>query len=234
MRFPSPLHHGSLLKRYKRFLCDVSLDDGQILTAHCPNPGAMTGLQDPGAAVCLSVSDNPKRKLPYGLELVTAEGGWVGINAAFANRIVEEALQEKKIPECASYDHIRPEVRYGQKSCVDFLLESSDSQQPACYLEVKNVHLKRQQGLAEFPDSVTARGARHLEDLAAMVQAGHRAILFYLVQRMDCERFSIAKDIDPHYASTFEHALKHGVETMCYDCDVSPEGIRLRRRLEIL
>ncbi len=167
MHFPSPLVRGTLIRRYKRFLADVTLETGEILTAHCANPGAMTGLAMPGLPVWLSKSDDPKRKLAYSLELVELPTGIVGINTAHPNRIVGEALRARAIPELGAYDGIRAEVKYAEKSRVDFLLTAEGL--PDCYLEVKNVHLVRAAGLAEFPDSVTTRGARHLADLARMV-----------------------------------------------------------------
>lgn len=234
MQFDPPLTPARLIRRYKRFLADVEMTDGSMETVHCPNPGAMTGLQDPGAEVWLSRSDNPKRKLPLGLELVQADGALVGINAGFANRIVSEALAEGRVPELAEWDQVRAEVRYGQKSRVDFLLSDSRGGQPDCYVEVKNVHLMRQPGLAEFPDSVTSRGARHLAELADMVRAGHRAFLFYLVQRTDCEAFRVAADIDPDYAAAFREAQAAGVGTFCYDCSITRDGIVLKRSLPVL
>lgn len=225
MQFSSPLVSGILLRRYKRFLADVALETGETVTAHCANPGAMTGLNMPGLPVWLSKSDDPKRKLAYSLELVELPTGLVGINTAHPNRIVAEALRHKAIPELAAYESVRPEVRYGEKSRVDFLLTGTGL--PDCYLEIKNVHLVREAELAEFPDAVTARGARHLADLAAMVAAGHRAVMLYLVQRADCTHFCLAHDIDPAYAAAFATARAAGVEALCYTTTLTPEAIVL-------
>lgn len=231
MLFPSPLMRGTLIKRYKRFLADVTLDTGEIITAHCANPGAMTGLDMPGLPVWLSRSDNPKRKLAHSLELVELPSGIVGINTAHPNRIVAEALAARAIPELAAYDRIRPEARYAEKSRVDFLLSADGL--PDCYLEVKNVHLMRREGLAEFPDSVTARGARHLADLASMVALGHRAMMLYLVQRADCTGFALAADIDTAYASGFRKAREAGVEALCYATVITRKAITLGGPLPI-
>lgn len=231
MRFPSPLIRGTLLKRYKRFLADVILESGEAITAHCANPGAMTGLNMPGLPVWLSKSDDPKRKLAHSLELVELPTGIVGINTAHPNRIVAEALAARAIPELAAYDCVRPEVRYAEKSRVDFLLTGEGL--PDCYLEVKNVHLVRDAGLAEFPDSVTLRGARHLADLSRMVREGHRAAMLYLVQRADCTRFALAADIDPAYSAAFNAARAQGVEAMCYTTTLSSEHIVLGQPLPI-
>ncbi|WP_332716585.1 DNA/RNA nuclease SfsA [Pelagibacterium mangrovi] len=231
MRFPSPLIRGTLVKRYKRFLADVILESGEAITAHCANPGAMTGLNMPGLPVWLSKSDDPKRKLAHSLELVELPTGIVGINTAHPNRIVAEALAARAIPELAAYDCARPEVRYAEKSRVDFLLTGEGL--PDCYLEVKNVHLVRDAGLAEFPDSVTLRGARHLADLARMVREGHRAAMLYLVQRADCTRFALAADIDPAYAAAFKAARAQGVEALCYTTTLSSEHIVLGQPLPI-
>lgn len=225
MIFPSPLIPGTLVIRYKRFLADVILADGTEITAHCANPGGMTGLNMPGLPVWLSKSDDPKRKLAYSLELVELPTGLVGINTAHPNRIVAAALKAGKITELAQYSTIRPEVRYGEKSRIDFLLTGEGL--PDCYLEIKNVHLVRQAGLAEFPDAVTARGARHLNELAAMRDKGFRAVMLYLVQRMDCSSFALAADIDPAYAAAFEAATTRGVEALCYGTDISTTGITL-------
>lgn len=231
MHFPSPLVRGTLVKRYKRFLADITLESGEVITAHCANPSAMTGLNMPGLPVWLSKSDDPKRKLAYSLELVELPSGLVGINTAHPNRIVGEALRDGTIAELAAYSCVRPEVKYGEKSRVDFLLTGDGL--PDCYLEVKNVHLVRNEALAEFPDSVTARGARHLADLAAMVAQGHRAVMLYLVQRTDCTRFDLAHDIDPAYSRAFAVARAAGVEALCYDTVITRDEIRLGQPLPI-
>src|SRR5262249_34130672 len=184
MRSPAPLIPATLVKRYKRFLADVRLETGEALTVHVANPGAMTGLAAPGARVWLSKSENPKRKLPYSWELVEVDLGagpeLAGVNTAHPNPLVRAALLAQKIPELAGYASVRSEVKYAKTSRVDFLLE--DAARPPCYVEVKNVHLMRRPGLAEFPDAVTARGAKHLDELAAAITAGARAVMLYLIQ----------------------------------------------------
>ncbi len=230
MELPVPLLRGRLIRRYKRFLADVELDSGALVVAHCANPGAMLGLDAPGSEVWLWRSENPKRKLGYSWELVRADGGLVGINTARPNAIVEEGLRRGQVPELAGYASIRREVPYGRNSRIDLLLEGDG--RPICYLEVKNVHLKRA-GPAEFPDAVTARGAKHLVELGDMVEAGHRSVMFYLVQREDCESFRIAADIDPAYAEGLRLALARGVEAVCYCCKISPRAIVLDRPLAL-
>ena len=191
MKFTAPLISGRLVKRYKRFLADVVLDeDGSEITAHCANPGSMLGLKEPGSRVWLSKSDNPKRKLKYSWEILEADGALVGINTAHPNKLVEEALRAGRIPQLADFHSLRREVKYGRNSRVDILLE--DAAGGRLYVEVKNVHLMRQPGFAEFPDSVTARGAKHLAELADMVEEGHRAAMVFLVQRPDCDRLGLA------------------------------------------
>lgn len=229
MRFPDPLVRGRLLRRYKRFLADIELDGGEVVTAHCANPGAMLGLTDPGCEVWVSPARNPARKLRYSWELTGHNGGLVGINTSWPNQLVAEAIAEGLVPELADYAGLRREVRYGRNSRIDILLE--DPPRPPCYVEVKNVHLSRTGGLAEFPDSVTARGAKHLEELGDAVEAGARAAMFYLVQRADCERLGIAVDIDPAYHRALGRALERGVEVLCYSCRMSEAGIELDRRL---
>jgi sugar fermentation stimulation protein A len=227
MRFPAPLIPATLVKRYKRFLADVMLESGEALTVHVANPGAMTGLAHPGARVWLSKSPDPKRKLAYSWELVEVDFGTglelVGVNTGHPNPVVAAALARGAIPEIVGYSSIRREVRYGQSSRVDFLLEREG--RPPCYVEVKNVHLMRQPGLAEFPDSVTARGARHLDELAAMVAAGHRAVMLYIIQISSAARFALARDIDPAYGRAFDRARHKGVEAIAYRCTIDGEGL---------
>ncbi len=230
MDFAKPLIRARLLRRYKRFLADVALAGGAQVTAHCPNPGAMTGLAEPGAEVWLSESANPKRKLKYGLELVGAGGALVGVNTGLGNAIVAEALAEGRIAELARYTDIAREAPLGARSRVDFLLTAPGL--PICYLEVKSVTLRRGPGpVGEFPDAKTARGARHLAALAAAAKAGHGAAVLYLMQRNDCREFRLAADIDPDYAGAAAAARDAGVVSLCYACEVSPQGIRLGRRI---
>jgi len=232
LRFPTPLVSGRLVRRYKRFLADVVLDGtGEEITAHCANPGSMLGLKEPGLRVYLSRSDNPKRKLAYSWELVEADGALVGINTAHPNRLVEEALLAGAIPELAGFADLRREVKYGKNSRIDILLEQGDGR--PVYVEVKNVHLMREAGLAEFPDSVTARGAKHLVEMGDMVAEGARAAMVYLVQRPDCTELSLAADIDPAYAAAFAEARARGVEAYAIGCRVTPQEIVAERAVTL-
>jgi sugar fermentation stimulation protein A len=228
MQFP-PLIPATLVKRYKRFLADVVLPSGEATTVHCANPGSMIGLNAPGARVWLSKSANPNRKLAHSWELIEVDFGTgselVGINTAHPNALVAEALAAGRIPELAGYATARREVKYGKASRVDFLLEAAD--RPPCYVEIKNVHLMRQAGLAEFPDAVTQRGAKHLGELSAMVAAGGRAVMLYLVQIGSAERFALARDIDPGYGRAFDLARAAGVEAIVYRCRISCGGIEV-------
>ncbi len=232
MRFPAALVTGRLVKRYKRFLADVVLDHtGEEVTAHCANPGSMTGLNAPGSRVWLSISDNPSRKLKYSWELTDADGALVGINTAHPNGLVEEALAAGLIAPLADFTELRREVKYGKNSRIDILL--TDGQGHRTYVEVKNVHLMRDAGLAEFPDSVTARGAKHLVEMGDMVEEGARAAMVYLVQRPDCDRLRLARDIDPAYAAAFDRARQRGVEIYAVGCRISPEEIVADRLVSI-
>jgi sugar fermentation stimulation protein A len=224
MQFSVPLVSGRLVKRYKRFLADVVLDEaGEEVTAHCANPGSMLGLKEPGSRVWLSPSDNPKRKLKFSWEVIEADGALVGINTAHPNKLVEEALVAGRIQGLAGFETLRREVKYGKNSRIDILLEQADGSK--IYVEVKNVHLMRESCLAEFPDSVTARGAKHLVELGDMVAEGHRSAMVFLVQRPDCDTLSLASDIDPNYAEAFKTAKAAGVEAYAIGCDVRLDGI---------
>ena len=233
MEFPTPLVPARLIRRYKRFLADVMLeDDGREVTAHCPNPGAMLGLADPGMRVWLEPNDDPKKKLRFGWRLVELEGDHLaGIDTAVPNRVVREALLARAVPEIGQYADVRAEVPYGEKSRVDFLLTGDG---PDIYVEVKNVHLRRTDDLAEFPDCVTARGARHLDELSDMVAQGHRAVMLYLVQRTDCARFALARDLDPAYGQAFDRARDAGVEVVCVDTVISTRGVSLGKAIDVV
>jgi len=241
------MRRGVLVRRYKRFLADVALDDGVDTTVHVPNPGAMLGLNSPGLGVWCSDSRSAVRKLPLTLELVEANGGLVGVNTQNPNRMVAEALEAGSIAELVGYASIRPEVKYGgEASRIDFLLENQGP--PPCWLEakprdilkqrsykvwleVKNCHLSRTNGLAEFPDCVAARSAKHLRELTAMVQAGDRAVMLFVVQRMDCDHFSAAADLDPKFAAALEQAADAGVEVLVYTCHMDLERIEIAHRI---
>ena len=226
----SAFYRGRLVSRYKRFFADVVLEDGAEITAHCPNPGAMLGLKDEGLTCWLSKSDDPKRKLAHTLEMVEdADGALTSVNTLLPNRLVAEALAADLIPELAGYATHRREVRYGAASRVDFLLEAPG--RPAAWVEVKGVTLHRGEGLAEWPDCVSARGARHMAELGEMAKLGDRAVVLFVVQRADCDRFALARDLDPAFAVAFDRVREEGVEALVYACEVSPERIAIRRAI---
>tara|TARA_B110000090_G_scaffold149744_1_gene164293 strand:+ start:14 stop:727 length:714 start_codon:yes stop_codon:yes gene_type:complete len=226
MEFATPLIAARLIRRYKRFLADVRLPDGTEAMAHCPNPGSMMGMADEGIKIWLEPNDDPRKKLKYGWRLIEQDDGhFVGVDTGVPNRVVGLALLAHQIAGLPPYDGVRPEVKYADKSRIDFLLSGAVD----TYVEVKSVTLSRTAGLAEFPDSVTARGAKHLEALTQMVAQGHRAVMFYMVQRTDCAALSLAADIDPAYAAAFARATKAGVQVLAYDCEIDPKGVTLRR-----
>jgi len=233
MKFPEPLETGRLVRRYKRFLADVILDGGREITAHCPNTGAMLGCDHADARVWLSRSDSPSRKYPHTWELVKTRGGTVvGIHTGRTNALVAEALAQDRIPELAGYRKVQREVRMeAMKSRLDFLLDEGPG--PACYLEVKNVTAAVEEGVALFPDAVSARAARHARDLAMLVRAGHRAVLCFCVQRDDVDVVRPADDIDPEYGRALRIAVASGVEVLAYRCRVSPMEIVLAEPVSV-
>jgi sugar fermentation stimulation protein A len=227
MKFGAPLIPAMLVRRYKRFLADVIFDTGEMTTVHVPNPGAMTGLDRPYSRVWLSDSQNPMRSLRYTWELIEADCGSgpeiIGVNTVQPNLLVAEALQAGLFPQLLDYPTTRREVKYGTNSRADFVLEAP--QRPRCYLEVKNVHLMRKPRLAEFPDCVTTRGAKHLDELATAVEQGARAVLLFIIQIASAESFTVAGDIDPAYAAGFARAQDKGVEILAWRCKINVEGI---------
>lgn len=229
MRFQTPLVPARLIRRYKRFLADCVLEEtGAEITAHCANPGSMAGLAAPGTRVWLEPNDDAKRKLKFGWSLVDHENGhFTGVDTSVPNRVLRAALEARSLADLAAYGSVRPEVPFGDRSRIDFLLTGDGL--PDAWVEVKSVTLSRQQGLAEFPDSVTKRGTRHLGDLSELAAAGKRAILLFLVQRTDCDRIDVARDIDPDYATAFDTARQAGVEILALSCDISPESIEIGR-----
>ncbi|MBN2341368.1 MAG: DNA/RNA nuclease SfsA [Deltaproteobacteria bacterium] len=225
----SPLQTGKLIQRYKRFLADIQLDSGEQITAHVPNTGSMLSTKAAGSPVAVSYHPAPHRKLKWTLELVKSHNTWVGVNTSVSNRMVEEAIEDKKIKSLVGYDHIRREVKYGVNSRVDLLLERADER---CYVEVKNVTYKDGDG-AYFPDAVTERGRKHLRELTQMVKEGHRAVIFFLVNRNDCSFMSPAADIDPAYAEALITATDSGVLALAYRFEQHLTGYRIDKKIPI-
>lgn len=232
MKFPNPLIPATLVRRYKRFLFDAILEDGTAITGSCPNTGSMLGLTDTGSRIWLSLHENnPNRKFKHALEIVEADNVLVGINTGLPNRIVEEAVTAGRVDALAGYTELRREQKYGANSRIDLLL--THPERPAAYVEIKNVHYRRHPLLAEFPDSPTARGAKHLSELGDMVEAGHRAVMVYLVQRPDCDRLKICRDLDPVYAAAFDRAIGRGVEAIALKCSITPEAIEFEKTISV-
>lgn len=233
MRFQTELVPATLIRRYKRFLADCTLEDGREVVAHCPNPGSMMGLAEPGMRIWLEPNDDPKKKLKYGWRLVEHAGGnFTGVDTSLPNRALRAAFEAGTVPGFEGYTSVKPEQRYGENSRIDFLLQGDGLQD--VYVEVKSVTLSRTPGLAEFPDSVTARGAKHLRELAKIARERHRAMMLYLVQRTDCEKFSLAADIDPAYATAYEAAREAGVETLCLGTHITPKAVTVGGSLTVM
>jgi sugar fermentation stimulation protein A len=229
MRFNSKLQHGFLIRRYKRFLADVRLPDNSELTIHCPNSGSMRTCSKPGSPVCFSKSDNPKRKYPHTLEMVQVGNTWIGVNTSRTNHIVAEGIESGTVAGLRPYDILKREVKTSVSSRLDILLESAGRK---TYIEVKNCSLV-ENGCALFPDAVTARGTKHLNELARLAAEGHAGIIFYLVQRLDADRFEPAGAIDPLYAKTLRSVAKQGVQILAYQAAVTPESIEIVRQLPV-
>ena len=227
MKFKERLLQGTLIKRYKRFFVDIKYKN-KIITGHCPNTGSMMGLLNKGNKIWFSRSDNLSRKLKYTLEIIEVGKKMIGINTLLTNKIVFEALSQKKIKNFVKFNNIKPEVKFSDKTRFDFLI--SDNKEK-CFLEVKNVTLSRKDGIAEFPDAITSRGTKHLKELIIAKQRGFESYILYLIQREDCKSFRIAKDIDEDYKIAFDKALKKGVKIICYDCKISTEEIKLNNRI---
>lgn len=232
MKFASKLHKGIILKRYKRFLADIELPSGEIIVAHTANTGSMKTCWEPGWKVLLSYHDNPKRKLKYSLEMTHNNKTWIGINTGVPNKLGYEAIKDGTIKELQGYNHIRPEVKIG-KSRIDLLLSDSEDK-PDCYVEIKNVTLKGEGSQVLFPDSVTERGQKHLNELMDIVKSGKNACMLYIVQREDVNTFSPADLIDVKYGELLRKAEKQGVQILCYQCQLSPEEIKIIRSIPVI
>ena len=227
MKFKRKLLQGTFIKRYKRFFVDIEYKN-KIITAHCPNSGSMMGLLNKGNDAWFSISDNPKRKLKYTLEIVNVDKKLIGINTQLTNKIVLEALNKKKIKKLIKFNNVNPEVKFSDKTRFDFLISNKKDK---CFLEVKNVTLVRKEKIAEFPDAITSRGTKHLKELISAKKKGFDSYILYLIQREDCRSFKIAEDIDRTYKIAFNEALKNGVKMLCYDCKLSNEEIKLNNQI---
>lgn len=234
MKFPEPLVQGQLIKRYKRFLADVTLESGEVITAHVANSGRMTGVSAPGSRVWLLPNRSKTAKLPYKWELIEADGTLVGVNTNRPNALVQEGIENGTITQLQGYETLRREVKYGENSRIDLLLEGAASKTTpdTAYVEVKNVHMR--EGMkATFPDAVTARGLKHLKEMTQMVRAGHRAVMIYCIQRDDCASFDTDDPVDPAYGAGLRQALEDGVEAYAYACDISFTGIQLNQEIPL-
>ena len=228
MNFENKLISGLFLKRYKRFFVDIKINN-KIITAHCPNTGSMYGLLKKGNKVWISKSNNPNRKLKYTLEIIEDKNSKVGVNTHSTNKIVHHALQNNLIDEFDNVSKIKTEIKFGLNTRFDFLV--SNKKQKA-FIEVKNVTLSRDKALAEFPDAVTTRGLKHINELIKASKENYKVFILYLIQRNDCKSFTIAKDIDPNYANALSKAVKNNLKILCYDCKFSSKGIKLNNKIK--
>jgi sugar fermentation stimulation protein A len=229
MNFENKLISGRLIKRYKRFFVDIKINN-KIITAHCPNTGSMYGLLKEGNKVWLTKSDNPKRKLKYTLQMIESDYSRVGVNTHLTNKIIHHALKNNLIKEFEKNIQIKPETKFGNNTRFDFLVTKKKTK---TFIEVKNVTLSRFKGLAEFPDSITSRGLKHINELLKASKKGYKIYIIYLIQRNDCKSFKIAEDIDPEYSKSLSKAVKKKLNVLCYDCKFSSKGIKLNRKVKI-
>ena len=228
MNFKKKLISGELIKRYKRFFLDVKIDN-KTVTAHCPNTGSMMGLLEKGNKVWLSKSDNPKRKLKYTLQVIESNGSKVGVNTHLTNKIALDAIYKSKIQNFKNYNFVKQEIKFGNNTRFDFLLTKKNKK---IFIEVKNVTLSRQKGIAEFPDAITSRGQKHIQELLNANKQGYNIYLLFVIQRDDCNKLKIAKDIDPKYCDLLTKAVKKNLNILCYDCKFSTKGIKLNRKVK--
>ncbi len=228
MKFKERLLQGTLIKRYKRFFVDINYNQS-VITGHCPNTGSMMGLLNKGSKVWFSKTDDPNRKLKYTLQIIEANKKKIGVNTLLTNKIVKEALIQKKIEKLNKFTQIKSEVKFSEKTRFDFFL---NNEKEKCFLEVKNVTLLRNKNVAEFPDAVTARGTKHLDELIKAKKKGYQAYILYLIQIEGCDNFRIADDIDHKYKLAFNKALKDGVKILCYDCKLNNEEIKLNKKIK--
>ena len=228
MNFKKKLISGELIKRYKRFFVDVKIDN-KTVTAHCPNTGSMMGLLEKGNKVWLSKSDNPKRKLKYTLQVIESNGSKVGVNTHLTNKIALDAIYKSKIQNFKNYDFVKQEIKFGNNTRFDLLLTKKNKK---IFIEVKNVTLSRLKGIAEFPDAITSRGQKHIQELLNANKQGYNIYLLFVIQRDDCNKLKIAKDIDPKYCELLTKAVKKNLNILCYDCKFSTKGIKLNRKVK--
>ena len=228
MKFKEKLLQGTLIKRYKRFFIDINYNN-RVITGHCPNTGSMMGLLNEGNKVWFSKSDDTKRKLKYTLQIIEQDGKKIGINTHLTNKIVLEALKNNRIKELEKNSVIKPEVKFGENTRFDFLITKKNYK---AFIEVKNVTLSRKTGIAEFPDAVTSRGAKHINELIKASKKGYKIYIAFVIQREDCKKFEVAKDIDPEYSKLLTKAVKKKLNILCYDCKFSPKGIILNNKIK--